>query len=1179
MNGAAILGRVRWPHVLFLSGLVAALAFACVPAQLAPRPGLVELSELARVAVPGGHVNAAGGNYFHERVDLALDTRLGPFAIGAVYNSAWGWTASVDASYRNGALRDATGASIPLASVADGAAAPGTRWVKLDATRVKTKGGLVHEFDAATGRLLAIHYASASYPRLRFVQSQLGAQWRATAVEQCTSATACAPVFTLGYDASARLVRVDDRAGRTALFGYDSAGKLVSARDGLDVANGWPGERYAYAGNALSAITNSEGERLEIVSDSVARATQVRSIGAGDPTWRFAYGVGNPAGLYATTVTDPLGHVSSYVIDASCRVQSIVNALGERTDFTWSGLRPASRTLPDGTRTAWTWLDNDLASETLPSGNVRGFAYRTEGVDRERPDARPLLELRDSLGLIEQRSYDANGRLTGITNGASESTRIAYDAGEAIAQITHPGGSAVYFEQVGEHGHAERVSLDRSAWTTLAFDAVGNPTRMPRPAPYSGGVVGLGWDADRNLAALELRDAPAAPGSPTAALVTLSYRSDHQVARVLRPYGGETVFARDALGRLRELRERVSPGAAAANAWSVTRFSADSLGRTTAGERANGMRTERTYDAAGRVVQMRTLRGGVVENDVRFEYALGRLVRAYSAAGDFEELLAYDTAGRPSSVRHTLGESTRFGYDARGRTGSTTFVLPGGASLLELTAGYDGADREISVAALGTTLVDRSYLDGRLSRSAYANGVFAVSARLAGYGIESARDLWRGTTRIARCDFAIATTLSGELTGESCAVSSSGALNGASSQAFAYAAADSPPGADRRVVRALSAGGYEEQLSYDQLSSLSAVATFVDSAFGTIPSSREVSFNAEHNRALATTSTELVPIRWSHSYDDAGFETSRTQSSPLAPASTVAFTWTAAGDIASITTDGVVDATFAYDALGRRRALTANGRTLRWRFGGVVEADANDRPIAIDRGEVRIALDGAHRFRHPDARGNPRFVSNMNGDLERVARYSAFGERSARGVSDAFGFARGTHVATRSGELVWLGPRLLDPRSARFLSPDPIWNPLNAFSYTLGNPVDFWDVSGLHPGHAGGIDQHRQIAIAEITRDTLVALAANATGLAYVLPSPATIAAAIAAAVSALGAQRLLATLEKFHQLEFPVANPGFDLPPRLSDSNGFVFPSCFGPGCYGRPVVRICDDPDQCPF
>ena len=364
MDRAARALRTRWTEVLFVTAVLGAIAFACGPTQLAPLPGVVEFMAPARLAAPGGFVNAAGGNYFHERIDLELDTRLGPFSIGAVYNSSWGWTWSFDATFKNGTLRDSTGARTPMAALANGAAAPGTHWVKVDATRVKTKGGLLHEFDATTSRLITLRFTSSAYPRLRFNQQQIGAVWRTSGIDQCTSATACAPFFTLSYDAAARLTRIEDHAGRTALFSYDAQGRLVSARDGLDVAKDWPGERYEYAGAFVSAITNSEGERIELASDSAGRTTQVRAVGAGDPTWRFTYGLPNASGVSTTIALDPLGHASTLAVDSSYRVQSVANPLGERIDFTWSGQRPASRTLPDGTRTSWTWANDDVATET-----------------------------------------------------------------------------------------------------------------------------------------------------------------------------------------------------------------------------------------------------------------------------------------------------------------------------------------------------------------------------------------------------------------------------------------------------------------------------------------------------------------------------------------------------------------------------------------------------------------------------------------------------------------------------------------------------------------------------------------------------------------------------------------------------------------------------------------------
>ena len=1055
MNQAATAGQIRWVYAWLASTLLAALAFACVSTQLSPTPGLIEITASSRVPVPGGHVNAAGGNFFHERVDLALDTRLGPFAIGAVYNSAWGWTASVDATYKNGTLRDATGASLPLAALANGAAAPGTHWVKLDATRVKTKGGLVHEFDAATGRLLAIRYASAPYPRIRFGQVQLGAAWRTNTVEQCESATLCTPVFTLAYDSNARLVRIDDRAGRSARFAYDAAGKLTSARDGLDVAKGWPGERYAYSGNYLAAITRSEGERVEIVSDAMGRATEVRAIGAGDPAWRFDYGVGNAAGVYTTRVLDPLGNASTYAIDAVLRTLSMTNALGERTEFSWSGMRPASRTLADGTRTAWTWADDDLATETLPSGNVRTFTYQANGVDRASPFARPLLELRDSLGLVARHAYDADGRLTASANGANETTRVSYDSGEAIASITSLDGTVTHFSDYGEAGLPGSATFGTSTLAAVtSYDRVGNPVRSEIPDTLSGGVTQRSYDADRNVAELEVVDAPVS-GTATQQTITQEHRSDGQLLRTTRPYGGESAFSFDALGRLVAIAEQASPGAAAQpGTASVTTIANDLLGRVTAVERANGMREEVAYDAAGRIVRRRTLQSGVLETEVTFEFSAGRLVHGYDAHG-FDETIAYDAAGRVSEVRHSNGEATRFAYDSRSRPTRSDFLLPGGAPLATLAHGYDLADRETSLAYLGVNLVSRSFVLGRLERTHYGNGVRQDHFRGTQAGRTTGRELWRGSTRLEKSDYAIAARPGGEITQLRSEVTSGTAADGVTQEDYAYASL----GRNAMERRVASAGA--ERFSYDALSNLTG---------GVGPTASPlVAYNAEHNRVLNArhpVGTGLLTfiLTSTYTYDAAGFATRESISVGPYRVDEV-LTWNARGQLSAIRSDGELSANFEYDPLGRRLVRTLAGVTTRWRFGGSVEADANGQPIALDLGEVRIEFAGQHRYRHDDLRGNPKHVTDAAGRVVRHNAYLAYDQTSALGPqSDDIGFARGTPVATPFTRYVLIGARLYSPMLARFLAPDPLWNPVNQYAYTLGNPVDFWDASGLHAG-------------------------------------------------------------------------------------------------------------------
>ena len=1162
MRRAATSSPARWLHAFLSAALLTALLFACNAEPLVPRAGLFEFMELSRVPVPGGHVNAAGGNYFHELTALELDTRLGPLAIGAVYNSGRGWTFSVDATYKNGTLRDASGASLPLATLAAGDTAPGTHWVKLDATRVKTKGGLLHEFDPTTGRLVAMHWARASYPRLRFVQAQLGTQWRTSAVVQCTSPTACSPVLTLGYDATARLTRVDDRAGRTALFSYDSAGKLSAARDGLDVAQGWPGERYAYAGALLASIVSSEGERIEIVCDPMGRATQVRAVGAGDPTWRFSHGLPSATGVYTIAATDPLGFVTSYAVDGSARLLSLTNALGERTTYTWSGLRPASQTLPDGATTRWTWASDDMASETLPSGNVRTFTYQVDAQNRDDALARPLLELRDALGLVERRAYDHYGWITWLENGANEIQRFANNPDGSLWLFTDADEAVYRFDDVGEHGWPRYVShgISLSSVTELRYDAVGNALTMAMPTPYSGGVREYAYDHDRNLARILVSDQPRPPASTQLHAIDLAYRSDGRLSRVTRPYGGETLFVYDALGRAIERRERVSAGATSENTYRSTRFSYDALGRLTASELPNGMRLERGFDAAGRLASLASLRSGSVETDVRFAYQAGRLVAARSPDGSFDEALTWDAAGRLIETRHTLGESTHASWDVRSRMTGAAFTWTNGAPVAALAASYDLADRQLELSALGSTLVQQIFSDGRLQSVVHGNGIERRSQRVTRHMFESANDLLRGPTPLARGDNTVNAELAGGLQATSVVVKNSGALNATAAESFSYASIYTPAGPDRRLAAGVSPSGQPESFYYDALSNLIGIDAGVP---------RSIAYNAEHNRVLSTTLLGgALPPAWQHTHDEAGFELARTFSAQ-GSATTTTFTWNALGKLSAIVTGGAPDVVLSYDALGRRRSLVAEGAERRWRFGGVVEADALDAPVAIDLGVVRIALDGAHRYRHPDTRGNTQIVSNAAGQLVSLTRYGAYGESLTSGLPNRdFGFARGTHLATRAGEFVLLGSRVLDPRGGRFLSPDPVWNPINDTAYTFGNPVDFWDRSGLHPGHTGGISDHREIELAQVARDNAAQIAVAAVATAAATKSPAAIGAAVAAVANLMAKQRELDVREKFHEMEFPVeVDPGLAEPPMPE----FDWP------VGGIPTVTICDTPAVC--
>ncbi|HEX2486378.1 MAG TPA: RHS repeat domain-containing protein, partial [Myxococcota bacterium] len=255
--------RARFAGPLAALAASAALAAGCPGRVPAPAAGAPDYQASAFVDVPFARLNAAGGNLVVARRDLDFDTRLGTLALGATWNStarAWRWSFEVE--YDGAALVDASGARYAVAGVPDGAAIPGSVWVRLGSRTLRSKGGLVHEFDGE-GRLAAVRWASGATPRIEYRRGATPAGPRLLELVQVSAPGESTVLARFGWDAAGRLASVEDRAGRRASFAWNAAGELVQARDAFDLARGLPGRRYGYAGGLLVSIETSERERAE----------------------------------------------------------------------------------------------------------------------------------------------------------------------------------------------------------------------------------------------------------------------------------------------------------------------------------------------------------------------------------------------------------------------------------------------------------------------------------------------------------------------------------------------------------------------------------------------------------------------------------------------------------------------------------------------------------------------------------------------------------------------------------------------------------------------------------------------------------------------------------------------------------------------------------------------------
>jgi RHS repeat-associated protein len=102
--------------------------------------------------------------------------------------------------------------------------------------------------------------------------------------------------------------------------------------------------------------------------------------------------------------------------------------------------------------------------------------------------------------------------------------------------------------------------------------------------------------------------------------------------------------------------------------------------------------------------------------------------------------------------------------------------------------------------------------------------------------------------------------------------------------------------------------------------------------------------------------------------------------------------------------------------------------------------------------------------------------------------YHPYGVHAIHGDDgDPVRFAGGTDL----GGLTMIGVRVFDPLASRFLSPDPVFQLIDDFEYTLGNPIEFGDIEGRKPS-----------VNTILTVAATVGLAAGAAGL-FVVASPA----------------------------------------------------------------------------
>jgi RHS repeat-associated protein len=273
-----------------------------------------------------------------------------------------------------------------------------------------------------------------------------------------------------------------------------------------------------------------------------------------------------------------------------------------------------------------------------------------------------------------------------------------------------------------------------------------------------------------------------------------------------------------------------------------------------------------------------------------------------------------------------------------------------------------------------------------------------------------------------------------------------------------------------RLLCVTDARGAQTRFEYDNVNHLTKI---------TDPLGAETTFTYNANGNLLTlTDARGKTTTWT--YDDMDRVATRTDplsrqesftydsNGNLTSDGTRVYTWDARNQLSSLT--GPVNASFAYDGVGRRRSKTVGGATTQFLYDGLtpVQELVSGTPTAnlltglgIDEYFTRTDTGGVRDY-FTDALGSTIALADGSGTVQTAYTYEPFGGTTTSGAPTGNTFAFTGREADGSG-LYFNRARYYDPRTQRFISEDPLGveGGSNFYAYVGNSPINWVDPHGL----------------------------------------------------------------------------------------------------------------------
>lgn len=565
---------------------------------------------------------------------------------------------------------------------------------------------------------------------------------------------------TATYDVRGRLLTTTaDASGTpaTTAFTYDAASNRLTQTNPRQYAN-------SSLGSTVWTYTNRDLVSTETVASGTAIAAVARTM-TYSPT-------GKPA-----TSTDALGRVTSYQYGVCCdRLVGITDPAGFVTSFTYDSYgNRLTTTDPNGLTTATTYdVRHRVATVTNGAGEVTTYTYDDNladgvGLDSTYPAAVAGLGLgvtadgaavavTNPAGETALQVRDGVGRMVRSVDPLAHATTVAFDAVVSSLVETSVADALGHVTKSQADGAGQvRVGIDAlGKISTAGFDSSGN-----RVSVRDANGVGMDCVFDGRNRDTTCTDTAGAVTSRTydlngnvvtstdalSQVTTCTFDARDRKATCTDRIGGITAFAYDAVNNLLTITDAQSAvttygynsrdlltselfpagqqtGAPSGPSTDLRSYTYDSGRRLATRVDQAGITTTYVYDNANRLIERQYSDG---KKDV-FDYDLAsRLEDADSDRYDVQVDRAYDVAGRLTSETQTInGTAYTVGYQYDADNRRTQVTYPGGSTVVE---GWTDRNQLASVIYNSASVAVRTYDDGgRLLTTTLGNGLVETRA-------------------------------------------------------------------------------------------------------------------------------------------------------------------------------------------------------------------------------------------------------------------------------------------------------------------------------------------------------------------------------------------------------------------------------------------------------------------